>query len=85
MMQDDVSNPGQTFAMGLTLENLSAHTIGEDGKPTFVTSNPMELLRKVCPSCPLPTCRQTQHNYVCTEMPPSKSARHTSRYQSQDL
>lgn len=46
-LQDDVSSSGQAFAFGLTLEKLSAHTMDEDGKPTFAKHNPMELLRKV--------------------------------------
>ena len=46
-MQDNVSYKEQPFAFGITLEKLDAHTIDEKGKPTFVTSNPMELLRKV--------------------------------------
>ncbi len=46
--QDDVSNPGHSFAAGVTLERISAHTVDAQGKPTFVTHNPLELLRKVC-------------------------------------
>lgn len=46
-MQDAVSYKEQPFAFGITLEKLNAHTVDQNGKPTFVTSNPMELLRKV--------------------------------------
>ena len=46
-MQDDVSYPGKPFAVGLTLEALSAHTVDESGKEAFVTQNPLKLLRKV--------------------------------------
>jgi len=53
--QDDVSYPGKPFAVGLTLEALSAHTVDESGKEAFVTQNPLKLLRKVRPfSCRLP-------------------------------
>ena len=45
-IQDDVSS-SEPFALGLTLEKLTAHTVDEDGKQTFATHNPMELLRKV--------------------------------------
>ena len=45
--QDDVSYPGAPFAVGLTLEALSAHTVDESGKEAFVTQNPVNLLRKV--------------------------------------
>ncbi|KAK9908805.1 hypothetical protein WJX75_003140 [Coccomyxa subellipsoidea] len=44
--EDDTSNPGTTFAVGLTLESLRAHTVDESGKEAFVTQNPMKLLRK---------------------------------------
>jgi vacuolar protein sorting-associated protein 13A/C len=47
-MQDNVSYPGKPFAVGLTLEALSAHTVDESGKEAFVTQNPLKLLRKVC-------------------------------------
>ena len=47
MLQDDVSNSGQPFAVGLTLEKLTAHTVDEEGKKAFVTHNPMDMLRKV--------------------------------------
>ncbi len=46
-VQDDVSYPGKPFAVGLTLEALSAHTVDESGKEAFVTQNPLKLLRKV--------------------------------------
>ena len=48
-VQDDVSYPGKPFAVGLTLEALSAHTVDESGKEAFVTQNPLKLLRKVRP------------------------------------
>lgn len=54
--QDDESSSGQAFAFGLTLEKLSAHTIDEDGKPTFAKHNPMELLRKAGTHSAAPTC-----------------------------
>ena len=38
------------FACGLTLEQLSAHTVDEAGKPAFVKDNPLEMLRKVRPA-----------------------------------
>ena len=47
LFQDDTSNPGTTFAVGLTLESLRAHTVDESGKEAFITQNPMKLLRKV--------------------------------------
>ena len=47
MAQDNVSNEGQPFAVGFLLEELTAHTVDEDGKKTFATHNPMALLRKV--------------------------------------
>ena len=48
LLQDDASSSiDQAFAFGITLEKLSAHTVDEDGKPTFAKHNPMELLRKV--------------------------------------
>ena len=45
--QDDTSNPGTPFAVGLTLERLDAQTVDEQLKPTFVSTNPMDILRKV--------------------------------------
>ncbi|KAK9834254.1 hypothetical protein WJX81_000411 [Elliptochloris bilobata] len=44
--EDDYSNPGTPFAVGLTLESLSAHTVDEAGKEAFVTQDPLKLLRK---------------------------------------
>ena len=44
--QDDYSNPGTPFAVGLTLESLGAHTVDEAGKEAFVTQDPLKLLRK---------------------------------------
>ena len=52
ILQDDTSNPGTPFAVGLTLERLDAQTVDEQLKPTFVSTNPMDVLRKV-PLCPL--------------------------------
>ena len=46
-LQDDVSNPDMPFAVGFTLERLTAQTVDENGQAAFVTNNPMELLRKV--------------------------------------
>ena len=46
-MQEGGSASGQPLAFGVTLEKLSAHTVDEDGEPTFAKHNPMELLRKV--------------------------------------
>lgn len=45
--QDDVSSPGHAFAAGVTLERVGAHTVDDKGRQTFVTHNPLELLRKV--------------------------------------
>ena len=51
-MQDDTSsNPGLPFALGFTLEHLDAQTVDENLKPTFVTTNPMEILRKASAVC----------------------------------
>ena len=47
--QDSTSNPGTVFAVGLTLESLSTHTVDESGQRAFVTQNPLKLLRKVLP------------------------------------
>lgn len=58
MSQDDTSNPDVPFAVGLTLERLNAQTVDEDGKPAFVTNNPMELLRKVHSQLQVHTLRQ---------------------------
>ena len=44
------------FACGLTLEQLSAHTVDEAGKPAFVKDNPLEMLRKVRPATLLISC-----------------------------
>ena len=49
MAQDSTSNPGTVFAVGLTLESLSTHTVDESGQRAFVTQNPLKLLRKVLP------------------------------------
>ena len=45
-LQDDVSVPGTPLAVGLTLEQLSAHTVDELGREAFVRSNLLEVLRK---------------------------------------
>lgn len=47
LVQDSTSNPGTIFAVGLTLESLSTHTVDEAGQRAFVTQNPLKLLRKV--------------------------------------
>ncbi|KAK9815130.1 hypothetical protein WJX73_008307 [Symbiochloris irregularis] len=44
--EDDTSNPDMPFAVGFTLERLSAHTVDEQGEKAFVTNNPMDFLRK---------------------------------------
>ena len=63
MAQDDWSNPGTPFAVGLTLESLSAHTVDEAGREAFVTQDPLKLLRKArgaaashCSGPGLPQC-----------------------------
>ena len=70
MLQDDVRNSGQPFAVGLTLEKLTAHTVDEEGKKTFVTHNPMDMLRKVM-SCPM---RLDQFARQCPARPSCKPA-----------
>ena len=50
VLQDSTSNPGTVFAVGLTLESLSTHTVNESGQRAFVTQNPLKLLRKVLPA-----------------------------------
>lgn len=45
------SNPGHPFAAGVTLEKLSAVTIDDSGKETFVTGGALECIQKV----PIPT------------------------------
>lgn len=79
-VQDDASNPSMPFAVGFTLERLSAHTVGEDGQPAFVTNNPMDLLRKASmvpcrlesiPSCEpdVATARAAQRWQCCRRGP----------------
>ena len=41
-----MSVPGTPLAFGLTLEQLSAHTVDELGREAFVRSNLLEVLRK---------------------------------------
>ena len=41
------SNPGHPFAAGLTLEKLSAVTVDESGKETFVTGGALDRIQKV--------------------------------------
>ncbi len=41
-----MSVPGTPLAVGLTLEQLSAHTVDELGREAFVRSNLLEVLRK---------------------------------------
>jgi hypothetical protein len=45
--EDPVSNPGQFFAIGLLLEEVSAHTVDERGRRAFVSSDALLTLRKV--------------------------------------
>lgn len=45
--EDLVSNPGHTFAIGVMLSDISAHTVDEAGQRAFVTGNPLSMLRKV--------------------------------------
>ena len=69
-VQDDVSYPGKPFAVGLTLEALSAHTVDESGKEAFVTQNPLKLLRKVwithCAILPKNHAYSLHANFCCT-------------------
>ncbi len=51
LWQDAVSYKPAPFAVGFTLEGLNAFTVDENGSETFVTHNPLDLLRKVRPSC----------------------------------
>lgn len=41
------SNPGHPFAAGITLERLSAVTVDENGKETFVTGGAVDRIQKV--------------------------------------
>ena len=69
-VQDDVSYPGKAFAVGLTLEALSAHTVDESGKEAFVTQNPLKLLRKVwitrCAILPKNHAYSLHASFCCT-------------------
>lgn len=44
--EDLESNPGHPFAAGVTLEKLSAVTIDDSGKETFVTGGALECIQK---------------------------------------
>ncbi|XWS62075.1 hypothetical protein CRYUN_Cryun07bG0179900 [Craigia yunnanensis] len=44
--EDLESNPGHPFASGLTLEKLSAVTVDESGKETFVTGGELDRIQK---------------------------------------
>ncbi|GMJ08700.1 hypothetical protein like AT4G17140 [Hibiscus trionum] len=44
--EDLESNPGHPFAAGLTLERLSAVTVDESGKETFVTGGALDRIQK---------------------------------------
>lgn len=44
------SNPGHPFAAGITLERLSAMTVDENGRETFVTGGALDHIQKV-PCC----------------------------------
>lgn len=44
--EDDVTDPGHPFACGVTLEQLSASTVDENGEEAFVTTSPLSILRK---------------------------------------
>lgn len=41
------SNPGHPFAAGITLEKLSAVTVDDNGKETFVTGGALDRIQKV--------------------------------------
>ncbi|XP_031125724.1 uncharacterized protein LOC116028070 isoform X1 [Ipomoea triloba] len=44
--EDVESNPGHPFAAGITLEKLSAMTVDDYGKETFITGGALELIQK---------------------------------------
>lgn len=44
--EDAASNPGHPFACGFTLDKISGYTVDEAGQEAFVTSNPLQMLRK---------------------------------------
>ena len=39
---------GHRLAAGLLLNRVAAHTVDENGRPAFVTTDVLQLLRKVC-------------------------------------
>lgn len=41
------SNPGHPFAAGVSLEKLSAVTVDDDGKETFITGGALDRIQKV--------------------------------------
>lgn len=45
--EDPASWPGHTFAIGVMLSEISAHTVDEDGRRAFVTNEQLRTLRKV--------------------------------------
>jgi vacuolar protein sorting-associated protein 13A/C len=45
--EDLESNPGHPFSAGVTLEKLSAVTIDESGKETFITGGTLDSIQKV--------------------------------------
>lgn len=44
--EDDVTNKGHPFACGVTLESIAGFTVDDLGRQAFVTSSPLDLLRK---------------------------------------
>ncbi|GMN73596.1 hypothetical protein TIFTF001_054327, partial [Ficus carica] len=44
--EDTESNPGHPFAAGITLEKLSAVTVDDSGKETFVTGGALDRIQK---------------------------------------
>ena len=44
--EDAETHPGQPFACGATLERVSGSTVDEVGRAAFVTTSPLDLLRK---------------------------------------
>jgi hypothetical protein len=45
--EDPSSWPGRTFAIGVMLSEISAHTVDEDGRRAFVTNEQLRTMRKV--------------------------------------
>jgi len=45
--EDPSSWPGHTFAIGVMLSEISAHTVDEDGRRAFVTNEQLRTVRKV--------------------------------------